>query len=281
MKKLLFLAATACMSFGIKAQIKMPAPSPSQTITQQFGLGKIELSYSRPSIKGRVAFKVGSELAPLNNVWRTGANSATTLYFTDEVSINGVKLSAGKYGLLTIPSESEWTLIITKDTTVTSPAAYKKENDIVRVIAKIIKMKEKAETFTMQFANMQPESCDLMLRWENVAVKLPITTNIKDRVRAQTEKALAAENVSGNTYYAAANFYYEYDKNYAKALFCVSKAIDASPKSFWMYMLKARIEKASGDKVSAKKSAEKCIEVATEQKSDDYVRMATKFIKEL
>ncbi|MBX2931108.1 MAG: DUF2911 domain-containing protein [Chitinophagaceae bacterium] len=281
MKKLLFIATSALMSFGVEAQIKMPAPSPTQTISQNFGLGKIELSYSRPSIKGREVFKEGSELAPLKNVWRTGANGATTLHFTDEVSINGVKLAPGKYGLLTIPGNTEWTIIITKDTTVTSPAAYKQENDLTRVYAKTMKMREKVETFTMQFANVQAESCELHLMWGNTTVSLPIATNIKDKVRKQTEQALAAEKVSGNTYYTAANFYYEYDKDYSKALMCVSKAIDASPKSFWMYMLKARIENAAGDKVSAKKSAEQCIEVAKEQKNDDYVRMATKFIKEL
>ncbi|MCZ2222632.1 MAG: DUF2911 domain-containing protein [Chitinophagales bacterium] len=281
MKKLLLFAATACMSFGIKAQIKMPPPSPSQTIIQQFGLGKIELSYSRPSLRDREVFKEGSELVPLNHLWRTGANAATTLYFTDEVSINGVKISAGKYGLLTIPGEKEWIIIITKDTTVTSPSAYKEENDIVRFNSKVMMVKQKAETFTMQFSNVKAESCDLMLRWGNVAVSLPITTNIKDKIRTQTEQALSGDNVSGSTYYAAANFYYEYDKNYTKALYCVNKAIDASPKLYWQYMLKAKIEKDSGDKVSARKSAEQCKKVASEQKNDDYVRMATKFINEL
>jgi len=281
MKKLLFFVASTLLSFGIDAQIKMPAPSPLQTVSQHFGLGKIELSYSRPSVKGREIFKEGSELVPLNNIWRTGANGATTLYFTDEVTINGVNIAPGKYGLLTIPGSDEWTIIITKDTTVTSPTAYKQANDVVRYSAKVMKLKNKLEMFTIQFANIKAESCELHLMWNKTAVSLPITTNVKDVVRAKTEQALAAEKVSTGTYYAAANFYYEYDKNYAKALQCVNKAIDASPKSFWMYMLKARIEKDAGDKVSAKKSAEKCIEVATEQKSDDYVRMATKFIKSL
>ncbi|MGL1645727.1 DUF2911 domain-containing protein, partial [Vibrio parahaemolyticus] len=69
------------------AQVRMPAPSSTQTITQDFGLGKIELTYSRPNIKGRTVFKENSELAPLGKVWRTGANASTKIKFTDPVSI--------------------------------------------------------------------------------------------------------------------------------------------------------------------------------------------------
>lgn len=280
MKKLLLIAAFAC-AISVNAQIKMPAPSPTQTITQDFGLGKIELSYSRPSIKGRAMFKDGSELAPLNNVWRTGANGATTLKFTDEVMINGVTLKAGKYGLLSIPGKSEWTLIISKDTTVNQPSAYKQENDVVRVTVTTMKIKESIELFTMQFANVQAESCELHLMWGKVALSLPIATNVKDRIRTQTEQALAGDKVSANTYSTAANFYYEMDKDYNKALNCINKAVDLNQKAFWNYLLKAKIEVALGDKVSAKTSAEKCIAGATEQKNTDYVRMATELMKKL
>ena len=280
MKKLLLLAS---ISFAVAAQsqIKMPAPSPGQTITQDFGLGKIELSYSRPAIKGRAMFKEGSELAPLNNVWRTGANGATTLKFNDEVMINGVKLSAGKYGLLSIPGKTDWTLIVTKDTTVTSPAAYKMENDLLRITVPTMKMKEEMELFTMQFANVKYESCELHLMWGKTAVSLPITTNVRDRIRAQVEKAVTADKVTANTYSTAANFYYEMDKDFNKALTNITKAVEANPKGFFLFLTKAKIERDLGDKVSAKVSAEKCITLATEAKNDDYVRQAKELIRKL
>ena len=280
MKKIFLLIAIATASTTI-AQIKMPAPSPTQTITQEFGLGKIELSYSRPSIKGREIFKEGSELAPLNNVWRTGANAATTLKFTDEVMIGGTTLKSGKYGLLTIPGKKEWIVIISKDTTVNQASAYKIENDIVRVTIEPIRLKENLEMFTMQFANIKPEGCELQLMWGNLGVNIPIATNVRDRIRMQAEQALAADKVSANTYYNAANFYYDLDKDLNKALNSISKATEASPTSFWMYLLKAKIERDLGDKVAAKASAEKCIAVATEQKNTDYVRMANELIKKL
>ncbi|MGC4232782.1 MAG: DUF2911 domain-containing protein, partial [Niabella sp.] len=93
MKKLLLsIVLLSALSYG-NAQIKMPAPSPAQTVKQEFGLSSIELSYSRPAVKGR---KIFGDLVPYNAVWRTGANGATTLSFGDDVIIGGQEIPAGK-----------------------------------------------------------------------------------------------------------------------------------------------------------------------------------------
>lgn len=274
-----FLATAALFAtFQLGAQVKMPQPSPTQSISQEFGLGKIEVSYSRPALKGRKAFQEKSLVAPLGNVWRTGANGATIINFTDEVVINGVTLKAGKYGLLSIPGKSEWTLIITKDLNINQPSLYKQENDVVRVMAPVMKTKNQVETFTMQIANVQYESCELHLMWDKTAVSLPIATNIKDRIKGEMDKALATDKPP---YFAAANFYYEWLKDYPKALEFISKAIDGNKQAFWLQLAKARIQKDMGDKVGAKESATKCIELATTAKNDDYVRMATDLISKL
>ena len=102
MKKIILSAIAACTLVVSNAQLKTPAPSPGQTIKQDFGLSTIELSYSRPGVKGR---KIFGDIVPYGNVWRTGANNATTLTFGDEVIIGGTKIPAGKYGLLTIPEK--------------------------------------------------------------------------------------------------------------------------------------------------------------------------------
>ena len=138
--KQFLLAAAMLTTVSLTAQVRMPQPSTLQTISQDFGLGKVELSYSRPNLKNRKAFGKQSLLAPVGEVWRTGANNATTLNFTDQVIINGVNIPAGKYGLLSIPGEKTFTIILTKDLNVTSPAAYKKENDVVRVDVPVMKM---------------------------------------------------------------------------------------------------------------------------------------------
>jgi tetratricopeptide (TPR) repeat protein len=276
--KQFLLAAAMLTTVSLTAQVRMPQPSTLQTISQDFGLGKVELSYSRPNLKNRKAFGKQSLLAPVGEVWRTGANNATTLNFTDQVIINGVNIPAGKYGLLSIPGEKTFTIILTKDLNVTSPAAYKKENDVVRVDVPVMKMKDNMETFTMQFANVQYESMELHIMWDKNAVSLPITTQIKDRIKADMDKAMAGDKPP---FSAAANFYHEWMKDYPKALEYITKAIDANKKAFWLYLTKARIQKDMGDKVGAKASAEACIELAKEAKNDDYVRMSNELIKSL
>ncbi|MEJ7675519.1 MAG: DUF2911 domain-containing protein [Chitinophagaceae bacterium] len=100
MKKI-FSAFLICTVAAIAtAQVKVPAPSPTQTIKQDFGLSAIELIYSRPAMKGR---KIFGDLVPWNKVWRTGANNATRLKFTDDVMIGGKALKAGEYALYTVP----------------------------------------------------------------------------------------------------------------------------------------------------------------------------------
>src|SRR6188474_2699893 len=131
MRKIIFGIISLVTTFSVSSQsIKMPPPSPPQTIKQDFGISSVELSYSRPGVKGR---KVFGDLVPYGKVWRTGANNATTITFGEEVMIGGKKVPAGKYGLLTIPGESEWTIIISKQTDVTSPADYKQDQDVVRI----------------------------------------------------------------------------------------------------------------------------------------------------
>jgi len=279
MKKVL-LALLVLSSVAATAQIKMPAPSSTQTISQDFGLGKLELIYSRPSIKNRQLFKEGSELAPIGKVWRTGANSATRIKVTDPIEIAGKPIDTGTYAIFTIPGKSEWTLILNKGAKNWG-SDYVEANDIFRVTIPARKMKESMETFTMQFANVKTESCELHLMWGKTFVSIPITSKVIDRVRMQVEKAVSADNVTSQTFYQAANFYYDMDKDLPKALINITKAVGEKSDKFWMYLMKAKIERDLGDKAAAKISAEKCIEEASKQKNDDYVRSATALIKNL
>jgi len=281
MKKIMLAVVLFCGLSGM-AQIKMPAPSSTQKISQDFGMGKIELTYSRPNIKGRAMLKDNSELAPFGKLWRTGANAATRLYFSDNVMMGGKLLDTGAYVLYVVPAKDMWEIVINKGLTNWGTDGYKESEDVVRFKVKANKINGDAvETLTMQFANVQAESCDLHIMWGNTAVSVPMSTNVKDRIRAQVEKALGADKVSPAAYGSAATFYYEWDKNNEKALENVKKATDANPKAFWLFLQTAKIQKDMGDKVGAKASAEKCIAIATEAKNDDYVRQANELIKKL
>jgi hypothetical protein len=275
MKKVIFSVIAACSFIIADAQLKTPAPSPSQTIKQDFGLSSIELSYSRPGIKGR---KIFGDIVPYGNVWRTGANNATTLTFGDEVTIGGTKIPAGKYGLLTIPDKKSWTLIITKQTDVTSPAAYKQEMDVVRVVSEVSKMKSAAETFTMQFANIKPASCELYIMWDKSTVVLPITTEIDGKIMANIDQAMKGDKPP---YFQAAMYYMENGKDLNQSLAWFNKAVEAQPNAFWIQHQWANCLAKLGKVSEAKTAALKSKELAAEAKNDDYVKLNEKLLKEL
>lgn len=275
MKKFAFaVVAVCCVAFS-HAQLKTPAPSPTQTIKQDFGLSSIELSYSRPGMKGR---KIFGDLVPFEKVWRTGANQATTITFGDDVTIGSTKVKAGKYGLLSIPEKKKWTLIITRQLDVTSPSAYKADQDVVRIEAKTMDMDESMETFTMQFANIKPSSCELHIMWDRTAVALPIVTDIETKVMAQIDQLMNKDN---RPYFNAAMYYMDNGKDLNQALAWFDKAIEQQPEAFWVHHQRANALARLGRKDEAKAAAQKSIELATAQKNDDYVKLNEKLIAEL
>jgi hypothetical protein len=275
MKRLILASAVIAFALSSTAQVKMPAPSSTQTIKQDFGMGAIELIYSRPNAKGR---KIFGDLTPFNKLWRTGANAATKLIFTDAVELGGKKIDTGTYVLYTIPGVDTWEIILNKGLTNSGTDGYKESEDIVRFKVAPMKSKTNLETFTMQFANIKPESCELQLMWEKTVVSIPITTNIKDRLKAQIETALQSDK---KPYWQAAQFYREYDGNLNKALDNCNKAIEGNDKAFWIWLYKARIQQEMGDNAAAKISAQKSLELSAEAKNDDYVKMNKELLKKL
>jgi Protein of unknown function (DUF2911)/Tetratricopeptide repeat len=275
MKQIFLAAAAVFMLLSADAQLRTPAPSPTQTIKQDFGLASVELSYSRPGMKNRRVF---GDLVPFGKVWRTGANQATTLTFGEEVTIGGKKIPAGKYGLLSIPAKNKWVLIITKQLDVTNPAAYKEEMDVVRVEVKTMKMEDDMETFTMQFANVKPNSCELHLMWENTAVALPITTDVETKVMAQIDQQMNKDN---RPYYNAALYYMDNGKDLNQALAWFDKAAELQPTAYWIHHQRANCLAKLGKKDEAKAAAEKSKALAIDQKNDDYVKLNDKLLAEL
>ena len=270
---LTYLLASGCMI--MTAQVRMPQPSPTQTIKQDFGMGNMELTYSRPTAKGR---KIFGDLVPYNKLWRTGANGATLIKFSDPVEIGGKKIDSGTYALYTIPGAESWEIILNKGTKNWGIEGYKESEDVVKVKVATMKMNSNMESLTMQFADVKAQSCELHMMWEKTSVAIPITVDIKEKVKAQLDAAMLTDK---KPYWQAAQYYNEYEKNSAKALENATKAIEASPKAFWIWLYKAKIQKEMGDKTGALESAKKSLELAKEEKNDDYVKMNEELIKSL
>jgi hypothetical protein len=271
----LFALVTSLHFCSVAQSIKTPAPSPPQFVRQDFGLSNIELSYSRPGVKGRTVF---GELVPYGKVWRTGANQATTLTFGDDVIIGDTKVPAGKYGLLTIPAQDEWTFIITRQLDVTSPAAYKQDQDVLRVKASSHELPFALETFTILFADVTSNSCSLQIIWDKTVVALPIRTDIDTRVMTQIDNALNKDN---RPYFTAALYYLDNGKDLAKALEWFDKAIVQDPKAFYAVYQKARCQAKMGKKQEAIATAKRSIELSKQANNADYVALNEKLITSL
>jgi hypothetical protein len=274
--KNIFMAMIACLVLNFApAQLKTPAPSPTQSIKQDFALSTIEISYSRPGVKGR---KIFGDLVPFGSVWRTGANSATTIVFGDTVIINKTKVAPGKYGLLTIPDRKKWTFIISKQTDVTNPADYKQDQDLVRANADAESIDDPVESFTINIVNIKPTSCELQLVWDKTSVSLPITVDIDNRIMGQIDQLINKDN---RPYFSAAMYYMDNGKDLNQALQWFNKAVELQPRAYFVIYQQANCLAKLGKKDEARAAALKSKSLAAEQNNNDYVRLNDKLLAEL
>ncbi len=275
MKKIFTLLFGVLVFFSAEAQIKAPQPSPTSKITQQVGLTDITVEYSRPSAKGR---KVFGTLVPMGELWRTGANAATKVTFSENVKIAGNDLPKGSYAIYTIPTEKEWTVIIHKNTTHWGIDGYKQEEDAFRFTAKPSIGSNNAETFTMQVENLKNSSCEITMAWENVTVAIPVTLGTDEAMVAGIKKAM--DGPAAGDYYAAGRYYHEENKDPKQALEWVSKSLEKGGDKFWILRLKALLQAKIGDFSGAIATAEKSSELAKKENNEDYQRMNEVSIKE-
>lgn len=270
----LMLAVVALLQSEVNAQgLKLPAASTGQTIVQDFALGKITLTYSRPNVKGR---KIFGALEPFGKVWRTGANSATVIKFSDAVTIEGKEIPAGEYGIFTIPNKTEWTVILNKTSKQWGAYTYNAADDFVRFTVKPSKLKAKVETFTILFSDVFPTSAQMHIMWENTSVALNITSSIDAKVMANIDEAMKGEK---KPYFAAAQYYYEYGKDLNTALTWMNEAEKADPKAPWVRLWKGRVQLKMGDKAGAQATAQKGIELASEVKNEEYIRLNSQLLE--
>jgi hypothetical protein len=274
MKKLFISISTiiAFTSLNTYAQLT-PPPSSTQSIVQDFGLGKINLIYARPNVKGR---KIFGGMEPYGTVWRTGANSATVIKFTDEVSMEGKKIPAGEYGLFSIPGENEWTIIVSKQPKQWGAYSYKEADDFLRLKVKTEHLAALTETMTLAFTNVTPTTCDLQMMWEHSGFVIHIATDIDPKVMARIDSAM---NTAKKPYYEALIYYYNNNKDMNKALaWATELEKDKNFPPFVPKLWKARILLKVGDKGAAIATAREGAKIATDMKTEEYIRLNNEVI---
>lgn len=278
MKKLI---VTLLFSVGFStlciAQLKTPALSSSAEVKQTVGLTTIEIEYSRPSARKRKIFGTDG-LIPMDKFWRTGANAATKLVFSDAVSIGSKALKKGAYSILTKYTAESWAIYFYPYES-TNWNDYVKQESILIVDVKNDTSKEYIETFTIGLDEVTMNSANLVLGWAQTKVVLPIKVEVHEQVMANIEGAMAGP--SGNDYFQAALYMHETNTDLNKALAYIQKVTKGDSPLFFQVYREALILSDLNRNSDATKVAKKALDLAEKAGNDDFVRLNKKLIEEL
>lgn len=309
MKRIFITILTSgCLVFSTYAQeLKLPAPSPTAVIKQDFSTSSIEINYSRPSMRGR---KIFGDLVPYGKVWRTGANTATKVTFNEDVILEGIPaekgvempdfapgkqyevvrfvIPKGTYALYTVPGHNAWKIILNKGIGNWGVSGFDPKDDVAEFIVPVEKLNSEVQSFTISIDNLTNTTsldnltgnrCTMALSWENTKVAIPIIANNDQRITEYLEKSI---NEPKRPYQQAANYYLETGKSLDKALTYANKAIEENKEAFWLYWLKARIYQKMGNKKEALAAAQKSAALAAATPyADEYKRNADSIQKDM
>ena len=270
MKKTLLALAVILSSFGSQAQVLTPQPSPKCTINQMVGLTDVEIEYSRPGTKGRNIF---GDLVPFGKVWRTGANSNSTISFSEDVVIDGKTLKKGKYALFTLPKVESWEVIFySKTDNWGNPEVWNEADVALRASVDPEMLNRNVESFTIDINNLDNNFANLNLSWEKTLVSLKFEVPTQKMAMASIDKVLAGP--SAGDYFSAAQFYLQSNGDLVKALTYVNKALELNKQNpYWYTKLKSLIQAKLGDKKGAIETAKMSLAAAKIAKNNDYIKM--------
>lgn len=270
MKKVVLLIALLLSSFTFQSQIVTPQPSPKCVLNQMVGLTDVEVEYSRPGLKGRNIF---GDLVPFGKVWRTGANSNTTISFSEDVVIDGKTLKKGKYALFTLPKVESWEVIFySKTDNWGTPEVWDEADVAVRATVVPQMLNKNVENFTIDINNLDNNFGYLNVSWEKTLVSLKFEVPTQKMAMASIDKIMAGP--SAGDYFSAAQFYLQSNGDMNKALSYVNKALELNKATpYWYTKLKSLIQAKLGDKKGAIETAKISLAAAKEAKNNDYVKM--------
>ncbi len=270
MKKVVLLVALLLSSLTFQSQIVTPQPSPKCVLNQMVGLTDVEVEYSRPGLKGRNIF---GDLVPFGKVWRTGANSNSTISFSEDVVIDGKTLKKGKYALFTVPKVESWEVIFySKTDNWGNPEVWNESDVAVRATVVPKMLNRVVENFTIDINNLDNNFGYLNISWEKTLVSLKFEVPTQKMAMASIDKIMAGP--SAGDYFSAAQFYLQSNGDMTKALAYVNKALELNKATpYWYTKLKSLIKAKLGDKKGAIETAKISLAAAKEAKNMDYVKM--------
>ncbi|HEX7606871.1 MAG TPA: DUF2911 domain-containing protein [Usitatibacter sp.] len=248
---LVAVASVALVATAARADLELPRPSPGAKVSQEVGLTQITVDYSCPGVKAR---KIWGALVPFDKIWRTGANSATKITFSKDVTFVDQPVPAGSYALFTIPAKSgDWTVILNKNPDQPGIGReYKPELDVVH--AKVHAQAAPArERLAFIFSDTTDDKTALDLEWEKLRVTIPIRVGTAQQVLSNISKEL---DNSWRPYANAARYMLETRKDYDAGLKYVDQSI-ALKQDWFNLWIRASLLAAKGNFKEARAEAQK------------------------
>jgi hypothetical protein len=243
---------------SVQAQLQLPQPSPSASVTQTVGLTDITIEYSSPGAKGRAIY---GGLVPYGKVWRTGANASTKISFSKDVTINNTKVPKGKYAIVSIPGQNEFTFILTKDLSV-NEGSYKQEDDVVRVVSKPQSI-EMRERMTFLFSNFTDQKTNIDLEWEKTRVSFTVNVDTDAQAMENIKSELGR---TWRLYNAAARYHLDNNKELEQGMAYADQSISLKEEWFNTWT-KAQLYHAMNRQADAYKFAMKAKELGDKSSS--------------
>jgi len=230
------------------AQLALPQASPAAKVEQQVGVSQVAVSYSSPGVKGR---QIWGGLVPYGEVWRTGANQATTLTVSHDFTFGGKSVPAGTYAIFTIPGESSWTVGLNTNSNAWGTFAYDAKNDVARVEVQPQTLADSRERLTFLFADADENQANLVLEWEKLRISVPVAVDTPSLVTASLQRAVAE---AWKPTFETANWLLTHDGDLKEALANAnaSIAIQSNWRNHWV---KAQIQAKAGKRSDAIKTA--------------------------
>ncbi|MBA3633587.1 MAG: DUF2911 domain-containing protein [Acidobacteria bacterium] len=242
--------------FGVSnlfAQLTLPRASPRQSISQTVGDTTVSIIYHRPNVKGR---EIWGKLVPFGEVWRTGANEATTFEVSNDVKISGQTLPKGKYSLHTIPNKDEWIVIFNKTSDQWGSFDYDVKQDALRVNVKPMAADFK-ESMSIEFENVTDNTTQVAIGWEKVRVPFTIDVGgVSKRILETARRNMGSIPIQAANYVINSKL----TANYDEALGWLNESLRVS-ETYGALVSKSRLLNEMGKKDEAIKTAERAIQV--------------------
>jgi len=251
----LYLAVAILAAFPVVAQEKpdLPQPSPMSRVEQRVGVTDFAVEYSSPAVNGRT---IWGDLVPYDELWRTGANAATTLEASQDFRFGGVDVPAGTYAVFSIAGKSEWTIILNENTKGSGTRGYDKALDVARVTVKPVPA-ESRERMTFLFADTTDDATRLDLEWEKLRVSVPITIDTKAHATANIDATLAD---AWRPHFQSARWLLRSGGDMNQALGYIDTSIAVKP-TWWNHWVRAEILGKLDRKADAIAAAERAQEL--------------------